>query len=285
MPQSTGTLFVVATPIGNLEDLTFRGLEVLREVDLIAAEDTRRTRILLSHYRIPVNLISYREQNRNKSGPRILSHLMQGRSVALVTDAGTPGLSDPGYHLVGDCVDNGIRVVPIPGANALGAALCVAGMSLDRFLFEGFLPSRPTARKNRIAQIGAAGVPFIIFESPKRILDTLRDIVGTLGDRDVVLAREMTKVHEEFLRGKAADMIQRLGNDPILGEITLVVAGSMSPGINLNILEGSKRLLKEGIPPSRVAGVLSELTGVDRRAIYRIVTGLTGEKDKGGNHG
>lgn len=279
MPQSTGTLFVVATPIGNLEDLTFRGLEVLRKADLIAAEDTRRTRILLSHYKIRGNLISYREQNRDKSSPRILSHLTQGRSVALVTDAGTPGLSDPGYHLVEACVDNGIRVVPIPGANALGAALCVSGMPLDRFLFEGFLPSRPAARKNRIAQIGAAGVPFVIFESPRRIVDTLRDIVGTLGDREVFLAREMTKVHEELLRGKAAEVIQRLGNDPILGEITMVVAGSMSPGINLNILEASKRLLKEGLPPSKAAGVLAELTGVDRRTIYRIVIGLTQEED------
>ena len=279
MPQSTGTLFVVATPIGNLEDLTFRGLEVLRKADLIAAEDTRRTRILLSHYKIRGNLISYREQNRDKSSPRILSHLTQGRSVALVTDAGTPGLSDPGYHLVEACVDNGIRVVPIPGANALGAALCVSGMPLDRFLFEGFLPSRPAARKNRIAQIGAAGVPFVIFESPRRIVDTLRDIVGTLGDREVFLAREMTKVHEELLRGKAAEVIQRLGNDPILGEITMVVAGSMSPGINLNILEASKRLLKEGLPPSKAAGVLAELTGVDRRTIYRIVIGLTQGED------
>lgn len=285
MPQSTGTLFVVATPIGNLEDLTFRGLEVLRKADLIAAEDTRRTRILLSHYKIRGNLISYREQNRDKSSPRILSHLTQGRSVALVTDAGTPGLSDPGYHLVEACVDNGIRVVPIPGANALGAALCVSGMPLDRFLFEGFLPSRPAARKNRIAQIGAAGVPFVIFESPRRIVDTLRDIVGTLGDREVFLAREMTKVHEELLRGKAAEVIQRLGNDPILGEITMVVAGSMSPGINLNILEASKRLLKEGLPPSKAAGVLAELTGVDRRTIYRIVIGLTQGEDQGGNDG
>jgi len=285
VPQSTGTLFVVATPIGNLEDLTFRGLEVLRKADLIAAEDTRRTRILLSHYKIRGNLISYREQNRDKSSPRILSHLTQGRSVALVTDAGTPGLSDPGYHLVEACVDNGIRVVPIPGANALGAALCVSGMPLDRFLFEGFLPSRPAARKNRIAQIGAAGVPFVIFESPRRIVDTLRDIVGTLGDREVFLAREMTKVHEELLRGKAAEVIQRLGNDPILGEITMVVAGSMSPGINLNILEASKRLLKEGLPPSKAAGVLAELTGVDRRTIYRIVIGLTQGEDQGGNDG
>ncbi len=285
MPQSTGTLFVVATPIGNLEDLTFRGLEVLRKADLIAAEDTRRTRILLSHYKIRGTLISYREQNRDKSSPRILSHLTQGRSVALVTDAGTPGLSDPGYHLVEACVDNGIRVVPIPGANALGAALCVSGMPLDRFLFEGFLPSRPAARKNRIAQIGAAGVPFVIFESPRRIVDTLRDIVGTLGDREVFLAREMTKVHEELLRGKAAEVIQRLGNDPILGEITMVVAGSMSPGINLNILEASKRLLKEGLPPSKAAGVLAELTGVDRRTIYRIVIGLTQGEDQGGNDG
>ena len=160
MSTSPGTLFVVATPIGNLNDLTFRGLEVLRGADIIAAEDTRRTRILLSHYTIASKLISYREQNRDKSSPRILSHLRQGRSVALVTDAGTPGLSDPGYHLVQACVNSNIRVIPIPGANALGTALCASGIPLDRFLFEGFLPSRSAARKNRLAEVGAAGVSF-----------------------------------------------------------------------------------------------------------------------------
>jgi 16S rRNA (cytidine1402-2'-O)-methyltransferase len=210
---------------------------------------------------------------------------LEGGSTALVTDAGTPGLSDPGYHLVDACVEKGIEVVPVPGANALGAALSVSGMPLNRFLFEGFLPSRAGARRNRLAQIGAAGVPFIIFESPRRIIETLHDVVQILGNREVLLAREMTKVHEEFLRGKAADVSGRLELSPVVGEITVVVAGDKSPGINLNILEASKRLLREGIPPSRAAGILADLTGVERRTIYRIITGLKQEGDQGGNDG
>ncbi len=285
MPASTGILYLVATPIGNLEDLTFRGLETLRKMELIAAEDTRRTRILLSHFKIRSKLISYREQNRDVSGPRILSHLRQGGSAALVTDAGTPGLSDPGHHLVKACVENGIRVVPVPGPNALAAALSASGMSLDRFLFEGFLPSRQAARRNRLAEIGAAGVPFIFFESPRRIVPALNDILGTLGNREVFVAREMTKVHEEFLRGTASKLAKCLGDRQVQGEITVVVAGSRIPGLNLNILEASKRLLKEGLPPSRAAGVIAELTGVDRRTIYRTVIGLTQKNDLGGSDG
>lgn len=285
MADTPGILYVAATPIGNLEDMTFRALEVLGKVGLIAAEDTRRTRILLSHYEIRSRLISYREQNREKSTPRILSHLAQGGSAALVTDAGTPGLSDPGYHLVRACVEKGIPVIPIPGPSAMGAIISVSGLPLDRFLFEGFLPSRPKARRNRLSEIGASGLSFLFHESPVRILETLRDIEKVLGDREVVIAREMTKLHEEFLRGKASAVARTLEDRQVRGEITVAVKGSMSPGININLLEASKRLLREGLSPSRTAGVLSELTGVDRRSLYRIVTGLAEPMENEGDNG
>ena len=285
MAESSGILYVVATPIGNLEDMTFRALDVLKEVGLIAAEDTRRTRILLSRYGIRTPMISYREQNRERSAPRILSHLARGGSAALVTDAGTPGLSDPGHHLVRACAEDGVRIVPVPGPSALAAVISASGLPLDRFMFEGFLPSRPKARRNRLSEIGASGASFVFHESPARIVDSLRDIEAVLGDREVVVAREMTKVHEEFLRGRASAVAGDLEGRKILGEFAVVVEGSPSPGLNLNILEASRRLLREGLSPSRTAGVLSELTGVDRRSLYRIVTGLEEPTEKGGDDG
>jgi 16S rRNA (cytidine1402-2'-O)-methyltransferase len=285
VPKSTGTLYVVATPIGNLDDVTFRALEVLREVELIAAEDTRRTRKLRTHFDIGAKLISYREQNREKAGALILDHLRENRSAALVTDAGTPGLSDPGHHLVKMCVANNIPIVPVPGAAALTAAISVSGMPLQSFLFEGFLPSRPAARRGRIAEIGAAGLPFIIYESPKRITETLEDIARSLGDREVLVAREMTKIHEEFLRGMASEVSLLLGKREVKGEITVIVAGSKAPGINISVLNAAKRLLKEGLPPSKTAGILEELTGADRKSLYRIIIGLSGHHNQGGNDG
>jgi 16S rRNA (cytidine1402-2'-O)-methyltransferase len=285
VPKSKSTLFVVATPIGNLDDLTIRAIEVLNKVDLIAAEDTRRTRKLLSHLGIEAKLLSYREQNRETAGTLILSHLKNNRSVALVTDAGTPGLSDPGYHLVRMCAVNNIPIIPVPGANALTTALSVSGMHLDRFLFEGFLPSRTAARRGRLAEIGAAGVPFILYESPKRITDTIGDIVRTLGDREILIAREMTKIHEEFLRGMASDVARLLRDREIKGEITVIVAGSKAPAMNIDILNAARRLLNEGLPPSKAAGVLQDLTGVDRKSLYRVITGLSGHYEQGGDDG
>lgn len=285
MAPSPGTLYVVATPIGNLDDLTFRALAVLRDADLVAAEDTRRTRKLLSHFNISVKLLSYREQNRERAGTEILTRIREGYSVALVTDAGTPGISDPGHHLVQVCQSAAVRVVPVPGVNALATALSISGMPLDRFLFEGFLPSRRGVRRNRLAEIGTAGLPFIFFESPGRITDTLEDIVEILGDREVLVAREMTKIYEEFLRGMAGEIAMRLKSRQVKGEITVVVAGNKAPGMNVNIITAAKRLLKEGLPPSRSAAVLSDLTGVDRKTVYRTISGLTGQKSQGGDDG
>ncbi|UCG37880.1 MAG: 16S rRNA (cytidine(1402)-2'-O)-methyltransferase, partial [bacterium] len=210
MARSRGILYVVATPIGNLQDLTQRAGEVLAKVELVAAEDTRRTRKLLTHLGIRVRLVSYREHNRDEAARSILAHLGAGRNAALVTDAGTPGVSDPGYHLVDACVKQGITVIPVPGASALAAALSVSGMPMDRFVFEGFLPSRAAARRRRLEELGATGLPFVAYESPRRIASTLSDIARTLGKVQVVVAREMTKVHEEFLRGDAQEVGRRL---------------------------------------------------------------------------
>jgi 16S rRNA (cytidine1402-2'-O)-methyltransferase len=276
---------VIATPIGNLDDLTFRALDVLRNSDLVAAEDTRRTRKLLSHFDIRVKILSYREQNRERAAKEILDRIAEGYSVVLVTDAGTPGLSDPGHHLVRSCVLKNYRVVPVPGANALTTALSISGIPMDRFLFEGFLPSRSAARRSRLNEIGAAGVPFIIYESPRRVTGTLDDISETLGDREVLVAREMTKVHEEFIRGMAVEVAGRLRNREIKGEITVLVAGSKVPAMNLNILTAARRLLREGIPPSRSAAILADITGVDRKTVYRTIIGLHGRDKKGGGDG
>jgi 16S rRNA (cytidine1402-2'-O)-methyltransferase len=258
---------------------------VLREADLVAAEDTRRTRKLLTHFGIRAKLLSYREQNREKAGADILAHLRTGKSAVIVTDAGTPGLSDPGHHLVRLCVANNITVVPVPGANALTAALSVSGMPLDKFLFEGFLPSRSAARKDRLAEIGATGLPFVLYESPRRIAGTLQDAAVILGDREVFVAREMTKMHEEFIRGSVSEVAEFMKNQEVLGEVTVVVSGGDTLRTNLNILGGAKRLLKAGLPPSKTAGVLSELTGVDRNSLYRIIAGLPGKKPRGGKNG
>jgi len=280
-----GILYVVATPIGNLEDLTLRGLETLKGVDIIAAEDTRRTRILLSRYDIPSRLISYRDQNREKSGMRILSLLEEGGSAALVTDAGTPGLSDPGFHLVRMCVEKGVRVVPVPGPSALASVISVSGMPMDRFLFEGFLPSRPKARRTRLWEIEASGLPFVCHESPLRIIDSLQDMEKILGDREIVVAREMTKMHEEFLRGRISEVAKTLMDRPVRGEFTVAVGGGLRPGLNVDVMEAAKRLLREGVPPSRTASILSELTGTDRRSIYRIVTQVTDQEKRGEHDG
>ena len=285
MPQSPGTLYIVATPIGNLDDLTFRALEVLRATDIIAAEDTRRTRKLLSHFNISAKTISYREHNREKAGEAILHNLFNGINVVLVTDAGTPGLSDPGHHLVRSCVSNDIRVIPVPGANALTTAVSVSGIPMDSFLFEGFLPSRRAARRSRLSEIGAVAEPFVLYESPNRVVDTLNDISDILGDREVLVAREMTKVHEEYIRGTASKIAHRLKKGDVKGEITLVVSGGKAPGVNINIPAAAKRLLKEGLTPSRCAAVLAELTGIDRRTIYGTISGLSGQNSQGGKDG
>ncbi|HEY7863248.1 MAG TPA: 16S rRNA (cytidine(1402)-2'-O)-methyltransferase [Thermoanaerobaculia bacterium] len=222
-PLPAGTLFVVATPIGNLEDITLRALRVLRGVDLVAAEDTRRTRSLLEAYGVRAPVVSYFEQNQARRGPELLRRLQTGARIALVTDAGTPGVSDPGFRLVRLCREADVPVVPIPGASAVVAALSAAGVPGDRFVFEGFLPPKPGRRLTRLRALHALDRPVVLYESPYRVLATLEAIEAVFGDAEVVLAREVTKRFEEFRRGTAAALRAALRTSAIRGEVTLIV--------------------------------------------------------------
>jgi 16S rRNA (cytidine1402-2'-O)-methyltransferase len=219
----TGTLYVVATPIGHLEDITLRALRVLREADLIAAEDTRRTRTLLARHGIGTPAVSYFEHNKLRRGPELLARLQAGATIALVTDAGTPGISDPGFHLVRLAREAGIPVVPIPGPSALVAALSAAGVPGDRFVFEGFLPVRPGRRRARLQALRALGRPIVLYESPHRVAATLEAIEEVFGPVEVVLARELTKQFEEFRRGTAGELRAALPPAGLRGEVTLIV--------------------------------------------------------------
>lgn len=218
-----GTLYVVATPIGNLEDITLRALRVLREVDLIAAEDTRRTRILLEAHDVRTPVTSYFEHNKLRRGPELVRRLEAGQSVALVTDAGTPGISDPGFHIVRLAREAGVPVVPVPGPSAVIAALSVAGVPADRFVFEGFLPVKPGRRRTRLRELRALGRTVVLYESPHRVAATLAALSEVFGPVEVVLAREVTKRFEEVRRGSPDELLAALAGAPLRGEVTLVV--------------------------------------------------------------
>ena len=219
----SGTLYVVATPIGNLEDTSARALRVLREVDVIACEDTRRTRALLAHFGIHTPTVSYFEHNRLTRGPQLLRQLAGGRSIALVTDAGTPGISDPGFLLVRDARAAGVPVVPIPGPSAVTTALSAAGVPADRFVFDGFPPVKPGRRVNRLTALRELETTVVLYESPHRILATLEAIGTVFGEREIVLARELTKQFEEIVRATPAAHRDRLTAAGVRGEFTIII--------------------------------------------------------------
>jgi 16S rRNA (cytidine1402-2'-O)-methyltransferase len=226
-PRSgTGTLYVVATPIGNLEDVSLRALRVLREVDLVAAEDTRHVRKLLDHYGIRKRVVSYHEHNERTRTPQLLAALRSGRSVALVSDAGTPALSDPGYPLVRACAEAQIPVVPVPGPSAAVAALVVSGLPTDRFLFLGFPPRRRPARRRFFEEVRDGRATLVLFESPHRLADCLEDALAVLGDRRAAVCRELTKLHEEVRRGTLSELVSWARQAAPLGEVTVVVEGA-----------------------------------------------------------
>jgi len=220
-----GTLYIVSTPIGNREDITLRALRILKEVDLIAAEDTRHTGLLLRHFEIQTPLTSYFEGNESRKKEFILSKLRQGERVALVSDAGTPGISDPGFRLIQTAAENRIAVVPVPGPSAVIAALSVSGLPTDAFLFKGFLPHKLKKRKDWLKQLEGVRETLIFYESPHRLSETLNDIFEILGDREIVLTRELTKIYEEVLRGKVSEIQTQIGERKLKGEITLVISG------------------------------------------------------------
>lgn len=226
----TGVLYIVATPIGNLEDITFRAVRLLREADLIAAEDTRHSRKLLSHFGISRPLTSYFDHNKSFKGNYILEKLREGLNVALISDAGTPCISDPGYQLVRDAVAEGITVVPVPGPSAVIAALSAAGLPTDRFAYEGFLPNRKGKRREKLKSISGEERVVIFYESSNRLEAALIDLLEVLGNREAVVARELTKIHEEFLKGNAAQLLERIKGRRIKGEVVLLVAPSPAAG-------------------------------------------------------
>jgi conserved hypothetical protein TIGR00096 len=273
-------LYIVPTPIGNLEDITLRALRVLREAVLIAAEDTRTTRILLARYQIETPLTSYHEHNKLSKLDAIFAALETG-PVALVSDAGMPGISDPGYELIGEAIARGVRVEPLPGPNAALTALVASGLPTDGFVFVGFLPKRERARRELLAELARERRTLIAYESPNRLLDALRAIEAVLGDRPICVAREITKLHEEFFRGPVSAAHEHFTDRPPRGEIVLVIGGA--PVDDAVVWEeravraALRQRLAEGEPLRMAAKAVGAESGWDRRAVYAL--GLE-EKDE-----
>lgn len=268
-------LYVVGTPIGNLEDMTFRAVRILQAVDTIAAEDTRHTGKLLHHFQITTPQISYHEHNQQRRIPELLTQLQQGKAIALVTDAGMPGISDPGYELVKACIAAGITVIPIPGANAAITALSAAGLSTEKFVFEGFLPAKGQERRDRLAFLKTETRTLIFYEAPHRLRQTLQDLAVALGEnRDIVLARELTKLHEEFWRGTIADAIAHYERREPQGEFTLVVAGTIPleiPQLSESEIKAElQQLMEAGLSRSQASRQLAAQTSLPRRHVYQL---------------
>jgi 16S rRNA (cytidine1402-2'-O)-methyltransferase len=270
--QGQGTLYVVATPIGNLGDFSARALETLKTVAAICAEDTRHTRQLLAHFGVERPLIVQRDHNEGEAAAGLVTRMLAGESLALVSDAGTPLVSDPGFRLVRAAREAGLKVSPVPGASALIAALSVAGLPSDRFVFEGFLPAKASARRERLAQLASETRTLIFFESSHRIEESLGDAVGAFGgDRHAVIGRELTKLFETVLDGPLSALQTRVGVDPNQrkGEFVVLVQGA-SEDVDAKVVEG-KRLyatLIDHLPPSTAAKIAADLSGASRKALY-----------------
>lgn len=266
----SAALYVVATPIGNLEDITYRAVRLLAEADLIVAEDTRRSRILLEHYDIRQPMISLHEHNEQERIPELLNRLSSGESMALISDAGTPLISDPGYRLVREAASAGVPVIPVPGPSSVTAALCVAGLPTDRFAFEGFLPARPGNRRKQLVGLAREPRTLVFFESSHRIEACLADMRETFtGARQAVICRELTKQFETVLRGSLDELIARLEQSARQrkGEFVIVIEGAREPGESLDSMDLARQLL-EYLPASQAARVAARVVGGNRRDIY-----------------
>ena len=273
--NKSGRLYLVSTPIGNLEDITLRAIRILKEVDAIACEDTRHTQKLLNHYGIHKRLVSYHEHNENTRAPELVAELEAGAKIALVTDAGTPLVSDPGHRLVALCAENNIPVVPIPGASAVLAALAGSGISAERVLFVGFLPARQGERRRALAGLANNSATLVFFEAPHRIAKMLSDAAEILGHRPAALARELTKLHEEFLRGTLNDLAKQLKATTLKGEITLV-AGPSAPQDSatapneLSLRQRVEQLIRESALDRKAAlKQAAREFGINRREAYK----------------
>lgn len=270
-----GTLYLVSTPIGNLEDITHRAIRVLSEVDVIACEDTRHTQKLLNHYGIKARTVSYHEHNERERAVELIEQLKQDSDVAVVSDAGTPGISDPGFRLARLAIENEVRVVPVPGASALITALVASGMPTDEFFFGGFLPARAGARRARLSELRATPATLIFYEGPHRIAATLKDALEILGEREAVVARELTKMHEEIARGRLSELAARFSSDrSARGEMVLIidraeieVAGEKDEAANVAALV--MKLEQEGLDHRAALKKAARELGLTRDEAYR----------------
>jgi 16S rRNA (cytidine1402-2'-O)-methyltransferase len=261
----SGCLYVVATPIGNLEDITLRALRILKEVDVIACEDTRQTLKLLSHFEIQKRLVSYHEHNELTQAPELVIQLEQGTKIALVTDAGTPAISDPGHRLVSLALRHGIKVVPIPGASAFVAAMSASGMPSGEFTFIGFLPSRQSERRKALRALAAETRTLALYEAPHRVLDTLEDALEILGNRPAVIAREITKVYEEFLTGHLEDLVEAARHKSPRGEICLLIG----PDDGKITQTADAANPANAMPLARRVEEIAKESGIDRKAALK----------------
>ncbi|MDE5101662.1 MAG: 16S rRNA (cytidine(1402)-2'-O)-methyltransferase [Trichodesmium sp. St19_bin2] len=271
---NSATLYIVGTPIGNLEDTTFRAIQTLQKVDLIAAEDTRHTSKLLQHFHIQTPQLSYHQHNEQSRIPELIEKLNQGKTIALVTDAGMPGISDPGYELVKACVEENISIVPIPGVTASITALCASGLPTNKFIFIGFLPTKIKLREEQLEKLSNLLETIVLYESPYRLLQTLEDLGKILGEnRKIVLARELTKLREEFWRGTVGEAVIHYQSNQPKGEFTLVITGS-EPELPVlsedTIKQELQELFAQGISRSQASRQLAQKINLSRRTIYQI---------------
>jgi 16S rRNA (cytidine1402-2'-O)-methyltransferase len=265
-----GILYVVATPIGNLEDMTFRAVRILKEAGLIACEDTRQTRKLLDHYGIDRPTISYHEHNEAARAAELVARLLEGTTVALVSDAGMPLVSDPGYRVVKAAIENGVPVQPVPGASALVAALAASGLPTDEFHFGGFLPAKAGQRRRTLEELAGERATLVFYEAPHRIVETLREVAEALGPRPVVVARELTKMHEEFLRGTAGEVAETLAaRETVKGEITLLVGRAAAPPPDESPLEEAvAECMRAGLGRMDAIKAVARRRGLPKREVY-----------------
>ena len=272
-----GILYLVATPIGNLEDITIRALRILKEVDLIACEDTRHTRKLLVHYNISRPTISYHEHNERERTPELIERLQAGVSIAMVSDAGTPLVSDSGYRLVTEAILQGLDVVPIPGPSALLTAIAASGLPTAEFTFAGFLPPRRAARRARLVELATLRSTFVVYEAPHRIRETLIDAHELLGDRRAVLARELTKLHEQFLRGSLSQLVKEMADTPTRGEMVLLIGPPLEDNQSRlastsSVSEEIQRLMfAQGIDQKSAMKRIARARGITRSEVYRLM--------------
>ena len=280
MSETGGTLYLVATPIGNLEDVTRRALRVLSEADVVACEDTRRTRSLLEHFQIRARTVSYHEHNERERAEELARMLEEGADVALVSDAGTPGVNDPGYRLVRACAERGLRVVPVPGPTAFVAAVTASGLPTDEFYFGGFLPARPHARREKLAAVKALRATLVFYETPHRIAQALADAREVLGEREAAVARELTKLHEEVVRGRLSELRQHFSAEGAArGEMVLVIdrdavedEGAATTPTTASVAERVAALEAEGLEQRAALKRAARELGLTRDEAYRRLT-------------